>query len=108
LPSGFNIILSNPPYIPFSAFSNLAPEIALYEPGQALFVEDHDGLSFYREFAAQLPKHFGPGGGLLALECGDNQCLSVKNILNEQGFKKLEIHCDANNLPRVVSGELFS
>jgi release factor glutamine methyltransferase len=105
LPSGFDVIVSNPPYIPQSKQASLAPEIALFEPAEALFVEDEDGLTYFRGFASELPKHFAEGGGLLALECGDDQSLSVLNLLRRQGFKNLKIHRDPNNLPRVVSGQ---
>jgi release factor glutamine methyltransferase len=104
-PYDFDVIVSNPPYIPHSQQAQLAREIAAYEPEQALFVEAEDGLSFFRSFASELPKHFGYQGGLLALECGDTQSLAVLNLLRAEGFNNLKVHKDANNLPRVVSGE---
>jgi release factor glutamine methyltransferase len=104
-PHDFDVIVSNPPYIPLAQKSELPQEIAGFEPAQALFVEDEDGLSFYRKFASELPKHFGYNGGLLALECGDKQSLAVLNLLRAEGFKNIKIHKDANNLPRVVAGE---
>jgi release factor glutamine methyltransferase len=105
LPTGFDVIVSNPPYIPQSKRADLAPEIALFEPVEALFVEDEDGLSYFRSFASGLPKHFAERGGFLALECGDNQSLAVLNLLRRHGFKNLKIHRDTNNLPRVVTGQ---
>jgi len=104
-PYDFDVIVSNPPYIPSGQKSELPKEIAQFEPPQSLFVEDEDGLTFYRAFASELPKHFGYDGGLLALECGDKQSLAVLNLLRAEGFKNIKIHKDANNLPRVVAGE---
>jgi release factor glutamine methyltransferase len=104
-PYDFDVIVSNPPYIPYSQQAQLAREIVLFEPEKALFVEAEDGLSFFRSFASELPKHFGYGGGILALECGDKQSLAVLNLLRAEGFNNLKVHKDANNLPRVVSGE---
>jgi release factor glutamine methyltransferase len=105
LPVGFDVIVSNPPYIPQSKQADLQPEIRLFEPAEALFVEDEDGLTYFRSLASGLPKHFAEGGGFLALECGDNQSLAVLNLLRRHGFKNLKIHRDPNNLPRVVSGQ---
>ncbi len=108
LPDMLDLVVSNPPYIPQKDKAWLAPEITLYEPEEALFVEADDGLTFHREFARQLPAHYDETRGFLALECGDTQSESLVSLLKNRSWHKITVHKAANNLPRVVTAELPS
>jgi release factor glutamine methyltransferase len=102
LPQGFDVIVSNPPYISASQKNSLALEV-LHEPSEALFEADGDGLSFYRNFAAILPLHFKNASGWLACEIGDEQKQAVTTIFQDAGWRQVTIHQDLNGLPRVLT-----
>lgn len=101
LPEGFDIIVSNPPYIPSAVTDGL--EVARTEPRLALD-GGTDGLDFYR---AITPKAFSAlaHGGLLAYEIGFDQGESVSAILAENGFKNIIVKKDYGGNPRLVCGE---
>ena len=84
----FNMIISNPPYVPPSVIEGLEPEVRDHEPMMALD-GGRDGLDFYRIIAAQAPEHLKKGGVLL-LEIGFDQKDAVKGLLQETGrFEKI-------------------
>lgn len=95
----FDVIVSNPPYIPESLRGRLQAEVER-EPASALFAGT-DGLDFYRRIAKQAPAHLSPGGRL-CLEIGDGQGDAVKALLRE-AFEDIQVLNDLNGLPRVVS-----
>lgn len=93
----YDLIISNPPYIPMTHKSELAPEIIKFEPHEALFGGGDEGLSFYEEIAAR-------GADLtrfVALEIGDYQSNSVPDIFARCGWVEGYIEKDLNGLPRV-------
>ena len=98
----FNVIVSNPPYIPEGLRGRLQAEVE-QEPALALFAGD-DGLDFYRRIAKEAPAHLLPGGRL-CLEIGDGQGDAVKTLLYEE-FTDIQVLNDLNGLPRVVSAAL--
>lgn len=98
----FNVIVSNPPYIPETLRGRLQAEVER-EPALALFAGD-DGLDFYRRIAAEAPAHL-LAGGRLCLEIGDGQGDAVKALLYEE-FTDIQVLNDLNGLPRVVSAAL--
>lgn len=102
LPSELDAVLSNPPYIPQSERQSLAPEVERYEPEQALFGGDQDGLSFYRELSAVGQSHLC-GGGFIAVEIGDRQGAGATALFREQRWQDVEIIEDLNGLPRVLT-----
>lgn len=102
----FDIVVSNPPYIPIADRESLAPEIRHHEPDVALFGWDADGLGFYRCFQNYAPSHLIAPGGIVALECGDGQAEKVAEILSLGGMSAVEIVPDVNGLARVVAAEL--
>ena len=71
----FDLVLSNPPYIPSADIAGLMPEVALHEPGRALD-GGHDGLDAYRCILAALPGLLAPGG-VAILELGIGQADAV-------------------------------
>lgn len=101
LPFGLDAIVSNPPYIPWRSYNSLSLEITAWEPKEALFGTDEDGLGFYRAFALKGISHLKPGGKVL-IEVGDGQSEAVRAIFNEGGLEDVFVHNDLNGLPRVV------
>ncbi len=97
----FDIIVSNPPYIPPREIDRLQVEL-FYEPRLALDGGE-DGLDFYRSIVAKAPDYLKPGG-LLIFEIGFDQGQKVFDLMEEAGFKKLEILKDLQNMDRVVLG----
>ena len=100
----FDIIVSNPPYIPPSEKENIQTEVK-FDPEQALFTKDEKGLEFYQKISEGAPKILNQGGYLL-FELGIGQSKDVKNIMEKNGFKNIEIIKDLAGIDRVISGNL--
>lgn len=98
----FDLIVSNPPYIPTSDLKNLDKSVIEYEPKLALDGLE-DGLALYREIIAQAP-NFLRDNGVLMFEVGINQAKSVANYL-EKDFKCITIVKDNHGVERVVSAQ---
>ena len=98
----FDLILSNPPYIPTLDCRTLQPEVQR-EPLMALD-GGPDGLDFYRRIAGEAPSHLRPGG-LLAVEVGDGEAEAVQKLFAEAGLQNASIHHDLAGLPRMVSAD---
>ena len=96
----FDLILSNPPYIPSRDCRTLQPEV-LREPLMALD-GGVDGLDFYRRIAGEAAAFLLPGG-MLAMEVGDGEARAVKSLLEAAGFHNVAVHNDLAALPRMVS-----
>lgn len=99
----YDVIVSNPPYIPTEVIEGLEPEVRDYEPRMALDGSG-DGLAFYRRLAAESPSHLKPGGRLY-LEIGWDQGESVEDLLRENGFEDIEVVRDDAGNCRVVRGK---
>jgi len=85
LPGTFDMILSNPPYIPSGDIAALAPEVARFDPRGALD-GGPDGLDCYRRIAGEAGAHLAPDGYLL-LEIGAGQAGAVEAILVGAGWE---------------------
>ena len=96
---GFDIIVSNPPYIATSDLKNLQKEV-LNEPRMALD-GGSDGLMFYRIIAENWVK-FLSNGGYVAVEVGLGQALAVADIFKAASLRDIEVIRDLNNIERVV------
>ncbi len=99
----FDVIVSNPPYIPILEKQNLQPEVALHEPHQALFIEDTKGISFYEKLAAQSKNRLAEKG-ILAVEIGINQLSDIVHIFKEVDFKEIKAIKDLNKMYRIIIG----
>lgn len=97
----FDVIVSNPPYIPAADCLTLQEEVR-QEPLMALD-GGADGLDFYRRIAAEAPAHLNKGGVLL-LEIGWDQGDSVPALLQEAGFTDVQAHEDFQGIRRMVEG----
>ena len=98
----FNVIVSNPPYIPSAVIEELEPEVRDYEPRGALD-GTADGLYFYRILAEECAKHLTPGGHVY-FEIGYDQGAAVKELLDIHGFKDTRVIQDLTGKDRVVCG----
>ena len=100
----FEVIVSNPPYIPEALRGRLQAEVEK-EPALALFAGE-DGLDFYRRIAREAPARLAPQGWL-CLEVGDGEAEAVAALLKTD-FESVRILPDLNGLDRVVSGQIRS
>ena len=100
----FEVIVSNPPYIPEALRGRLQAEVEK-EPALALFAGE-DGLDFYRRIAREAPSRLSPQGWL-CLEVGDGEAEAVAALL-KTNFESVRILPDLNGLNRVVSVQIRS
>ena len=98
----FNVIVSNPPYVPSAVIEELEPEVRDHEPRGALD-GTADGLYFYRILAEECAKHLTPGGHVY-FEIGYDQGMAVKELLDNHGFKDTRVIQDLTGKDRVVCG----
>jgi len=96
----FDIIVSNPPYIPSAVIESLMPEVKEHEPMSALD-GDADGLKFYREIIKNANK-FLTEQGMIYFEIGCEQGADVSALLSENGFQNIRVIKDLAGLDRVV------
>ena len=99
----FDIIVSNPPYIPPQEKSNIQTEVK-FDPEIALFTSDPNGLEFYEKITKDAPKILKPQGWLL-YELGMGQSGEVKQLMEQNGFKNIEIIKDLAGIERVICGQ---
>lgn len=97
----YDVIVSNPPYIPSAVIDGLMKEVKDYEPRLALDGTE-DGLFFYRILAKE-SKNYLKSGGRLYLEIGHNQGTSVPKLLSETGFIQIEVKKDLAGNDRAVA-----
>lgn len=102
----FDIIISNPPYIPLVEKPSLQPEVRDFEPHDALFTQDEQGVEFYEKIAQKAPEFLNKSGYLL-FELGAKQACTVKKILAGSGFSEIEIQKDVSGIERVICGRLM-
>ncbi len=102
VPGRFDLIVSNPPYIPTGDLAGLDREVREHEPRLALD-GGADGLAFYRRIAAEAGGHLTPGGALL-LEVGVGEAGAVQALLRGAGFANIRCTKDLAGIPRVVEG----
>lgn len=97
----YDLILSNPPYIPAGEIEGLMKEVS-FEPRMALDGGE-DGLLFYRAIVTHYPSLLCPGG-MLAVEIGAEQGEQVRRLFEEAGLSQVAVGRDLAGLDRVVSG----
>ncbi len=101
----FDLITSNPPYIPTKVIETLDPEVKDYEPVAALDGGE-DGLTFYRLIAAKA-KQYLKRGGMIFFEIGYDQGEDVSEIMKENGYRHIEVKKDLAGLDRIVSAHFY-
>lgn len=100
----FDIVVSNPPYIPLKDKSAIQKEV-LFEPEQALFTNDEKGLIFYETIIKDVSK-FLNNKGLLLFEVGIGQSEDVKTLLLKNNFRNVKIEKDVSGIDRIVIAQL--
>ena len=98
----FDVITSNPPYIPTAVIATLEPEVREHEPMMALDGTE-DGLKFYRQIAKKAGSWLKPGGSIY-LEIGYDQGEAVSGLLEDAGFTNVRVVKDLPGKDRVVCG----
>ncbi len=94
----FDIIVSNPPYIPPNHKKALEPELH-FDPKEALYGDSQDGLEAYRRLSHQFKKHLAPQGKIF-LEFGQGQHNEVRDIMISAGLTHLSWHKDLSQIIR--------
>jgi release factor glutamine methyltransferase len=101
----FDIIVSNPPYIPTEVIETLEPEVKDWEPRGALD-GGSDGLRFLRELVASVPRYLSPGGYFFA-EIGFDQGPAVTVLAKQTGrYSEIKILKDLSGHDRVLQAQL--
>ena len=98
LHSRFDLVVSNPPYVPARDKTTLQREVRDYEPEVALYGGD-DGLEIYRRLVPEAARLLAPGGWLV-MEIGYALGAAVSDMLD--AWKNVEIRSDLAGLPRVI------
>lgn len=98
----FDIIVSNPPYIPTADIASLMPEVRDHDPLLALDGKE-DGLAFYRRIISESRNYLEPEGKLY-FEIGYDQGEAVKRLMEQTGFIRVEIKQDLAGLDRMIMG----
>ena len=98
----YDIIVSNPPYIPTAILNTLMPEVKDHEPLIALDGKE-DGLHFYRKIIDQSSQHLNPGGKLF-LEIGYDQATAITTLMQTSGYHDITVIKDLTGKNRVIYG----
>lgn len=98
----YDVIVSNPPYIPTKVIETLEAEVRDYDPMNALDGKE-DGLHFYRRIVDKAGEYLYPGG-MLFFEIGHDQAEAVKSLMMEAGYVDVSVCKDLGGLDRVVYG----
>ena len=101
----WNIIVSNPPYIPLDEKMEIDKQVKNYEPHVALFSPTEEPLLFYHSIAKYTLQHLEPDGKIY-LETHKNLSREVAKLLGEYGFKDVKIRTDISGNERMVRAVL--
>ena len=99
---GYDVIVSNPPYIPTRDIEGLMPEVRDYEPHIALD-GGVDGYDFYKRIIAESPSYLAENG-LLIFEIGYDQGETLRGLFESEGFCDIRILKDIQGLDRIAAG----
>jgi release factor glutamine methyltransferase len=99
----FDLIVSNPPYVPVRDRESMSIEVRDHEPAGALFAGE-DGLDLYRHLIPSAHAALAKGG-FIALEIGYGQQDSVRALLDGAGFARVEFTPDLQGIPRVATAQ---
>lgn len=100
----FDLIVSNPPYVPHNEIATLPPEVRDYDPAPALD-GGKDGFDAYRAIAAEAPRLLAPGGRLI-VELGDGQEPAVRALFNKAGLTVGAARKDLAAIPRALPAKI--
>lgn len=100
----FDLIVSNPPYVPAAEIAGLQPEVRTFEPLSAL-TDGGDGLSIIERIIRGAPKYLSPGGGLM-LEIGFGQAAQVAAMFDAAIWEGVRVDPDFQGIPRMAAAFL--
>jgi release factor glutamine methyltransferase len=101
--SAFDLVVSNPPYIPSRDANTLAREVRDHEPAVALYGGD-EGYELYAGLIALAERHLKPGGIFVA-ELGHDSLPAVQPLLDARQWKAVGVSNDLAGIPRVIAAE---
>jgi release factor glutamine methyltransferase len=99
--SVYDLIISNPPYIPIQEKMILSKNVTEHEPGLALFVPDNDPFIFYKKIASFSNEHLRNGGSIY-VEVHENYAKQVEQIFIDNNFNEVFIKQDIYGKERIV------
>ena len=104
-PKRFDLIVSNPPYVPIEDIAGLQREVRDFEPHLAL-TDGGNGLSVIEKIVHQSPAYLKPGGSVV-IEIGTNQAKAVNAMFDAKVWANVEIVPDFQGIPRMVCAGLI-
>lgn len=103
----FDIVVSNPPYIPDSDSRLMRRNVTYYEPHTALFVPDNDPLLFYRSIARTALKML-KAEGKLYFEIYESLADEMQRMLHDEGYEEIVVREDFRGKPRMICAKVSS
>jgi len=100
----YDLIGSNPPYIPLSEKATIQKEVT-FDPDLALYTSDAKGLEFYEKITKEAKNHLNKNGYLL-FEMGLGQSEDIKKLLENNGYKNIQIEKDLAEIDRVIVAQI--
>ncbi len=100
----FDLIVSNPPYVPAGDIAMLEPDVRDFEPLNALTDGTHDGLAVIRRIVAEAPDHLKENGRLI-FEFGFGQDAAVASLFDAAKWKNIRIEKDLAGIPRIAAAD---
>lgn len=97
----YDIIVSNPPYIPHADRNTLHQNVRDYEPSLALFVPTDDALVFYRAIALFGKRHLATGG-IIYCECGVDHAVQCRLLFADMGYDSVILRQDMHGNNRMI------
>jgi len=101
----WNVIVSNPPYIPVNKKAEMADNVVNFEPHLALFVPDEDPLLFYRAIAGYAKQHLAVDGKLY-FEIHIDQAENCRKLLESIGFNDITVRKDLSGNDRMICAKI--
>lgn len=100
----YDLIVSNPPYIPLSEKATIQKEVT-FDPDLALYTKDEKGLDFYEKISKNAKNYLNQNGYLL-FEMGLGQSEDIKQTLEQEGYKNIQIEKDLAGIDRVIIAQI--
>lgn len=100
----YDLIVSNPPYIPLSEKATIQKEVT-FDPDLALYTKDEKGLEFYEKISKNAKTYLNKNGYLL-FEMGLGQSEDIKQTLEQEGYKNIQIEKDLTGIDRVIIAQI--
>lgn len=100
----YDLIVSNPPYIPLGEKATIQKEVT-FDPDLALYTKDEKGLEFYEKISKNAKNYLNKNGYLL-FEMGLGQSEDIKQTLEQEGYKNIQIEKDLAGIDRVIIAQI--